>query len=233
MSGSTAEGGWTVDTVWSWESAREVAPLLLEGLRNTVIATAGGSAVALVLGLLLAMMGSSGNTLVRVVSRCIVGFFRGSPLLILLYFGYFALPSLGITWSAMTVGIVVLGLYDGVYMSESYRAAIQAIPSSQVEAAHSLSMSRVRIWTKVLIPQALPHAIPPLGNYIIMMFKQSALLATIAVPELLHAAQSYGQRTYRYTEAMTLAAVFFLIVSLSASVVLRISERKLRSVNSL
>jgi polar amino acid transport system permease protein len=136
------------------------------------------------------------------------------------------LPSLGVQISALTTGIFVLGLYNACYTAEVYRAAVQTVSKEQLEAATALNLPAVRRWRAIILPQALPAAAPALGNYVIAMFKESALLSTITVAELLLKAQTYGQDTYRYVEPMTVAGLLYLAVSVIASAGVRWLERR-------
>jgi polar amino acid transport system permease protein len=217
---------------WSWHAVTDSWPLLISGLKLTVEATLGGSIIALVLGLVLALI-----RMVRVpiLWRLLVvatEFLRGTPLLVQLYFAFFVLPTLGIKMSGLTTGICVLGLYNAYYMAEVYRAAVQTVAREQIEAATALNLPALRRWRAVVLPQALPAAVPALGNYVIAMFKESALLSTITVGEMLYKAQSYGQDTYRYVEPLTVAGLLYFLVSYVASVTVRWLERRTSYVRS-
>jgi len=197
----------------------------MAGLKLTLIATLGGSAVALVVGLALAMV-----RLVRVPVLwwfCVffTDFIRGTPLLVQLYFAFFVLPSFGITLSALKIGVIVLGVYNAAYMAEVYRAAVESVPREQIEGAKALNIPVARRWRSIILPQAAPTAIPELGNYIISMFKESALLSTITVTELLQQGEAFGSVTYRYLEPLTLVGLIYLVVSYISSIGLRWLER--------
>jgi polar amino acid transport system permease protein len=132
----------------------------------------------------------------------------------------------GIRFSAMITGVLGLGIYYSAYVAEVYRGGVDAVPAGQWEAAHALRFSRAQTWRRIILPQAIPPVIPVLGNYLIGMFKETPLLATITIPELLSAARQVTGMTYRYTEPYTMVALIFLIISYSASLLFRRLERE-------
>lgn len=217
---------------WSWHAVADAFPLLLGGLKLTVEATIGGSVIALVLGLIFALVRMARVPVVWRLLVLVTEFLRGTPLLVQLYFAFFVLPTMGITFSALSTGIVVLGLYNACYTAEVYRAAVQTVSREQLEASTALNLPAARRWRAVILPQALPAAIPPLGNYVIAMFKESALLSTITLGEMLFQAQSYGQDTYRYVEPLTVAGLLYFVVSYLASISVRWLERRTSFVRS-
>lgn len=207
--------------------ALELLPMLLRATIVTVIATVGGFALAMVIGLVLALGKLSGATVIRLVATGISEFIRTTPLLIQLFFLFFVLPRYGLAFGALATGIVGLGLHYGAYLSEVYRAGIAAVPQGQWEAATSLDMSRALTWRRVILPQAIPPIIPPMGNYLIAMFKDTPILATIGAMELLGTAFSEAGRTYRYLEPITLVGLIFLALSYPSVLLVRRIERRL------
>jgi polar amino acid transport system permease protein len=220
-------GGFGVSLSWSWHVAGQVLPKLLPGLVVTVEATLIGSAIAMVLGLLLAIGRRSSNPLVSMPIGAVIEFVRSTPLLIQLYFLFFVLPDLGITLAPLTAGVIGLGLHYATYTSETYRAGIEGVPRGQWEAARALNLSARRTWLGVVLPQAIPAVLPPLGNYVNGMFKDSVLLSTITVVELLGKAQDYGSLTFHYLEPFTEVGILFLLVSYPASLAVRRLEKRL------
>jgi polar amino acid transport system permease protein len=207
--------------IWDWHFAGKILPDLLRGLVVTIEATLLGYAVALVLGLLWAILRRSPSRIVSQVVRWVVEFIRSTPLLVQLFFLFFALPSLGLTFSALVTGVVGLGLHYSSYTSEVYRAGIADVPAGQWEAATALNLPRRRVWFGVVLPQAVRKVIPTLGNYLIAMFKDSPLLLAITVPEMLHSAYDVGAKSLRFLEPITIVGVLFVIVSVLSSVLLR------------
>jgi len=143
-----------------------------------------------------------------------------------LYFIFYVLPLAGLTLGAMTTGIIALGLNYSAYIAEVYRAGIDGVPIGQWEAARSLSLSRRDTWLRVVLPQAVPPMVPVLGNYVIGMFKDTPLLATITIPEMFNAAMQVAGSTYRYNEPYTLVALIFLAMSYPASLVVQRLETR-------
>jgi polar amino acid transport system permease protein len=212
--------------IWDNEFAISILPRLLSGLWLTVQATCAGTALALVLGLILALAARSPFRAVRMISRGITELFRRTPLLIHVYLLFFALPELGISLPPLLAGIFALGLHTGSYMTAVYQSSIDAVPVGQWEAAKSLGYSNFDKWTRVILPQAVPIMLPGLGNYALLMFKESAILSVIAVPEAMQSALSIGGRTYRYFEAVTIVGILYLLVSFPVAVGLRLLERR-------
>jgi polar amino acid transport system permease protein len=204
-----------------------ILPALMRGLRVTVEATLGGYALALIVGLVLALGRRSGRTPVRRACEGYVAFMRCTPLLVQLYFAFYVLPSFGVRFDALTTGILCLGLHIGAYIAEVYRAGIGSVPEGQWEAAAALGLRPLPVWGRVILPQALPPMIPPLGNYLVGLFKETPLLAAITVIDVFGAANNIAGQTYRYNEPYTAAAIILLGVSLIAVAVVRRMERHL------
>jgi polar amino acid transport system permease protein len=159
-----------------------------------------------------------------------VDFIRGTPLLLQLFYIYYVLPYVGIYIPALMAGILGLSLNYAAYLSEVYRSAISAIGKGQVEAARSLGMRPTPIFVLVILPQALRIAVPPIGNYFIAMFKDTALVAVISVNELMFTADQIASTTYKYLEVYTAAFVIYFIVSYPASMlILKIEDRMKRA----
>ncbi len=203
-----------------------IAPALLRGAVVTIEITILGTLLAAVLGLFLAMLNRSRFAVVRHASAAVVLFVRNTPLLIQLFFLYYVMPQFGVALPALFVGVVALGIHYASYMAEVYRAGIAAVPRGQWEAAHALNMSRPMMWRRVILPQALPPVIPPLGNYAIAMFKETPLLATIGILEMMGMGLAEAARSYRYYEPLTMVGILFLIFSLISAVLVRLLENK-------
>jgi polar amino acid transport system permease protein len=212
--------------LFDWTFAWEILPALFRALGVTVLATVLGMAIALPLGLLWTIL-RRGNRWIAGPVSLVVDFIRSTPLLIQIYFLFYALPKIGPAFSPLLTGVVALGLHYSSYTSEVYRAGIDGVARGQWEAARSLGFSRWQTWRKVILPQALPPVVPALGNYLIAMFKDSPMLAAITVAELLQTARVIGAEQFRYLEPMTLVAMLFLLVSLLASRLVRWVENRL------
>lgn len=208
---------------WSWDRAFDSVPFLLDGFKITLLATVLGFLIAAVLGLVLAVVRHAGPRVVTIPLRMVTEFIRLTPLVVQLLFAYYLLPQ----FSALQIGVTVLGIHYSTYMAEVYRAGIDAVPPGQWEAAHALSLPTVRKWRAVVLPQAIRKTLPALGNYAISMFKDTPFLFAITVVEMVTAAQQYGAKTFQYLEPITMAGVIFLIASYPTSVLIRKLEKRL------
>lgn len=209
---------------WNWQFAWHILPSLLRGLVVTVEATIAGMALALIIGLLWAGMAFSGRRWLVWPARGIVEFIRNTPLLIQLFFLYYVMPEFHFQLSALTTGIVALGLNYSTYTAETYRAGLQNVPRGQREAAQALNLPGHWTIVDIILPQALVPMIPALGNNLIAMFKDTPLLSTITVAEMMQRALVIGDRTFRYVEPITMVGLLFLIVSLVSSVIVNRCE---------
>jgi polar amino acid transport system permease protein len=207
--------------------ALAILPQLVAAARVTVIATIGGFAIAAVLGIFLALARLSPARAVAGPTAVGVEFLRTTPLLVQLFFAFYVLPRVGLRFEALTTGMVVLGLHYSTYTSEVYRAGIQNLPRHQWEAAVALNLTPTSTWTRVILPQAIPPVIPVLANYLIGMFKETPMLATITVQELLGTALAEAGRTFRYFEPITIVGLVFLILSIPASMAARYLESRM------
>jgi polar amino acid transport system permease protein len=212
---------------WDWEYAWEAVPQLLDAFTTTLLATALGSALALVLGLVLALVERLGPRLVARAVGLGAEFIRRTPSLIQLYFIFYVGPTVGVTLSAMTAGVITLGLHFGTYTAESYRAGIDAVPRGQWDAAAALSMPLRQTWTKVVLPQAIPPILAAQGNWVLIIFKGTALLSTVTVVELVSKSQQIGSDHLDYLEPTVLVGIFFMVISYPASLLLRRYERRI------
>lgn len=211
---------------FDFEYAWDILPTLLRAAVVTIQATFGGMALALVVGLVLVLLVRSRHRLIAWPSRFVLEFVRGTPLLIQLFFIFYVLPDVGLTVGAFTAGVLTLGLHYGTYVAEVYRAGIEGVPAGQWEASVALSLSRFHTWTRIVLPQAIRLVLPMLGNLFIAIFKETPLLATITVLELLGAGLQEAAGSYRYLEIFTLIGLIFLALSLPTSAALRRIERR-------
>lgn len=210
-----------------WAFAWKILPALLRGLVVTIEATLLGMTLALVLGLVWALLQRGNARVIGGTVRFGVEFIRSTPLLVQIYFLFYVLPGFGVTFSPLVTGVFALGLHYSAYTSEIYRAGIEGVPRGQWEAAIALGLSRRQTFRWVVIPQAIPPIVPALGNRFIAMFKDTPLLSAITVLEVLQTAKIIGARTFRYFEPLTIAGLLFLIVSLVAAWGVQRVERRL------
>jgi polar amino acid transport system permease protein len=214
-----------VSDLWDWHYTWEILPILAKASIVTVEATFLGFALAATVGLLLAILRMSQSPWISVPTAGFVEFIRSTPLLIQIFVMFFVLPEFGVTLSAMTAGVLALGIHYGTYCSEVYRAGLDNIPRGQWEAATALNLGPIETFRDVIIPQAIPPVVPALGNYLVALFKETPLLSAIAVLELMQTAKILGSENFRYTEPITLVGLFFLVFSLITAALIRQVER--------
>lgn len=215
--------------IWDWQYAWEVFPdIVVDGLRITLLATVLGSALAYALGLLLTLLRRSPIRIVSSTTWAFIELVRSTPLLVQIFFFFFVLPDFGVRFDPLTTGVIALGVHYATYCAEVYRAGIEAVPVGQWEAAVALNLPRLRTWTAVILPQAVPRVLPALGNYTISMLKETPLLLMIGVLDIVGVANQLGSRAFRYVEPITIAGVLFLVLSYSASLLVRGMERRVR-----
>ena len=210
---------------WRWDFTFDVVlPRLWEAAGITVYATVVSFAFALVGGLILMLLKMSAFKPISFVASEVIEFIRGTPLLVQIFFLFFVLPQVGITLPPLTTGIMAIAIYNSALTAEVYRAGLQAVPRGQWEAAVALNLSPYRTFRKIIIPQSLPPIVPALGNYLIAIFKETPLLSFVAVGEIMHASKLIGSEYYRFNEAVTIAGIFFLVMSLVSAALVRAAE---------
>lgn len=211
---------------WDNDYALKILPDLLSGLWVTVQVTLLAFSISLLVGAAVAVVRFSR---IPVMSHAFTGyvmFIRGTPLLVQAYFVYFVLPAYGITLGALTTGVIVLGINYSAYTAEVYRGGIEGVPTGQWEAARALSMPVAPTWGRIVLPQAIKSIIPVLGNYLIQMFKDSAILSAITVSEIMLEAQGFANGDFRPLEPYTLVGLLFLLVSYPSSLFVKRLERR-------
>lgn len=204
-----------------------VSGVLLEGLRITVEATLLGMAVAAVIGLVVAVLRLLRLPVLRQVLDLYVMVVRNTPLLVQLYLLYYVLPLYGVTLRPFLVGVIGLGLHFSAYTAEVYRAGFESVPKGQWEASRALNFSLRDTIALVIFPQALRPIVPALGNYLISMFKDSAILATVTVTELLGTTEQLASSSFRYTLLFTVMGLIYFAISYPSSLAVRWLESRL------
>lgn len=221
------------DTKFDWGFFFDMIPDFLKALWITTKGTLAGFAFAVVLGLFLALGRRSERRLVRLPFALFIEFIRSTPLLIQLFFIFFALPR--IEWlpdwiavlNPITALMVGLGIHYATYCSEAYRAGINSVPKGQWEAATAMNLAPFTTWTRVILPQAIPNVLPALGNYLVAGFKDAPLGATIQVTGVLFFADTLSSRVFRSVEPFTLVGVGFLVISIPSAFLIRRLERRI------
>jgi polar amino acid transport system permease protein len=207
----------------------EALPYLIQGSFVTIGLICGAMALGLSIGILLAVGQVYGHPLLRFLVRTYVWFFRGVPLLVLLFLFYFGLFTvLHINLPAFTVAIIVLGLISAAYQSQIFRGAILSLPEGQLKAARALGMSDNKSILFVILPQALRLSIPGWSNEYSIVLKDSAVAYALGVMEIMARAHFVASRTYEHLPLYFAAGVIFLILTYLGTRGLRILEEKVR-----
>ncbi|HEU4848978.1 MAG TPA: amino acid ABC transporter permease [Terrimesophilobacter sp.] len=200
---------------WDWEFVRKSGPVIvLQGVGVTVLLSVTSIAFATVLAVLGALGRISANAVLNAIASFYVSLIRGTPLLVQISVIYYALPQVDIVLPAIACGIIALSLNYGAYMTEIFRAGIQAVPRGQREAAQALGMPENLLFRRVVLPQAFRIVTPAIGNEFIAMLKDSTLVSIISVHETLFLAQRLGRSALEPMTALLLAAVVYWILTI-------------------
>jgi His/Glu/Gln/Arg/opine family amino acid ABC transporter permease subunit len=212
--------------------AKDSFGTLLQGLQVTIEMTFIVICLCLVLGIVVALGRLSRHWVVRIVTASYVEFIRSTPLLLQLIYIYFVLPFLGQHWGMsflqldpFVAGILGLTINYTAYMSEVYRAGIQAIPKGQLDAAAALGMRAFTTTRRVVLPQAIRIVIPALGNYFISLFKDTSITSVITIQELMFSGQIIAARTYNYFTVYTMIFALYFAVGFPATRLVAYLER--------
>jgi polar amino acid transport system permease protein len=210
-----------------WAFALSILPILLRGLVVTIQASVLGFFVAMVLGLVLAVLKGSPTKLIAWPATLITEFIRGTPLLVQLFFLYYVLPDYGIILPAFMTGALALGIQYSAYTSEVYRAGIAAVDYGQREASKALDLPPKRTFTHIILPQAVPRIVPALGNYLVSIMKDVPVLSVVTVLEMLGVAKIIGDQTFNYLVPLTMVGGLYLILTILASALVRYIDNSL------
>ena len=211
--------------------AQEFLPILMQGVVLTIALTIGSLILSTVLGLVWALMRVSGLVVLDKGATLFVNFIRGVPIIVQLFYIYFVLPDLGITLTAMQAAIIGLGIAYSAYHSENFRAGIEAIDHGQIEAAQSIGMGWWMIMRRVILPQAIRIILPPYGNIMIMMLKDSSQASTITVAELAMQGKLIASSTFKNSSVFTLVALMYLCMSLPLMALVSWMEKRFSAGN--
>jgi len=206
--------------------AVEFLPILLQGVTLTIIVTVGSLLLSTVLGLVWALMRVSGIGWIAGLSAGIVNVIRGIPIIVQLFYLYFVMPDLGVSLSALQAAIIGLGIAYSAYQAENFRAGIEAIDRGQVEAAQTIGMGWWLTMRRVVLPQAVRVILPPYGNIMIMMLKDSSQASTITVAELALQGKLIASSTFKNTSVFTMVALMYLTMSIPLILLVRHFEKK-------
>ena len=206
--------------------AIEYLPFLLEGAKVTVMVTAGSLLFSTVLGMVWALMRVSRFPVLIWISSSMINLLRGIPIIVLLFYIYFVLPDMGLSLSSLDAAIIGLGLAYSAYQAENFRAGIEAIDKGQVEAAMSMGMSWGLTMRRVVLPQAVKIMLPPYGNIMIMMLKDSSQASTITVAELALQGKLIASSSFKNATVFSLVAIMYLVMCIPLILLVRHLEKR-------
>ena len=209
-----------------WRDTVEFFPILMSGVALTIMVTIGSLLLSTVLGMVWALMRVSGIGVLTGFSGGLINVIRGIPIIVLLFYLYFVMPEFGVTLSALQAAILGLGIAYSAYQAENFRAGIEAIDKGQIEAAQAIGMSWWQTMRRVVLPQAVKIVLPPYGNVMIMMLKDSSQASTITVAELALQGKLIASSTFKNTSVFTLVALMYLTMSIPLILLVRHFENK-------
>ncbi len=206
--------------------AAEFLPILLQGVGLTIAVTVGSLILSTILGLVWALMRVSGVRVLSGLSAGLINLIRGIPIIVLLFYLYFVMPDFGIVLTALQAAILGLGIAYSAYQAENFRAGIEAVDRGQIEAAQTIGMSWWLTMRRVILPQAVRIVLPPYGNIMIMLLKDSSQASTITVAELALQGKLIASSTFKNTSVFTLVALMYLTMSIPLILLVRHFEKK-------
>ena len=205
----------------------EYMPLLFEGMWRTVAVTLLSLCLATLLGLVWALLRTSGVRALAVPTRILVEFVRGIPILVILFYIYFVMPEIGLDLSAFQAGVIGLALTYSCYIGETFRAGIEAVDKGQIEAAKSIGMRRPLMMRRVVLPQAFRIVVPPYANNLVMLLKDSSQVSVISVAELTMQGKMLASSTFDNMTVFTLVALLYLCLTIPLNMVMRRVELRM------
>ena len=185
--------------------------ILLPGLAVTIPLTVLSFALAMVIAAAVALVQFARVPVLRQLARVYIWVVRGTPLLVQLFIIFYGLPSMGIVLDAFPTAVIAFSINEGAYCAETIRAALESVPSGQLEAGYCVGMSWWQVMRRIILPQALRTAFPPLSNSLIGMVKDTSLAANITVAEMVMATQRVASYTYQFLPVYCELAVIYLM----------------------
>lgn len=211
---------------YDWSIIFDKFPMFLPAAFETLKITLAAIIVGLIIGLLAAMCRISRVKLLYYSATLYINLIRGTPILLQLFIVYYGLSGI-IRLDPYPSAIIAFGIHNGAYIAEIFRGAIKSIDKGQSEAARSIGMSKFKAMYRIILPQALKRAIPPLGNQFIIATKDSSLASAITVRELLLKSQQMGSSSFRFMEYFLIAGIYYFIMTSILGFFVNKLERKL------
>ena len=211
-----------------WSLFLESFPkILLPGLTMTIPLTAIAFSIALVIAVIVAMIQHARVPVLTPLTRAYIWIFRGTPLLVQLFVVFYGLPKAGVLLAPFPAAVIVFSLNEGAYCAETVRAALEAVPVGQMEAGYCVGMTYFQIMRRIVLPQAMRTAFPPLSNSLISMVKDTSLAANITVTEMFMVTQRIVARTYEPLLLYIEVGLIYLIFSTVLTFLQRRGEKRL------
>lgn len=213
-----------------WELFLDSFPkILLPGLTATIPLTIISFSLAMVIAVVVALVQFANVRGLKQIARFYIWVFRGTPLLVQLFVVFFGLSRVGIVLPPFPAAVIVFSLNEGAYCAETVRAALESVPSGQMEAGYCVGMSYLQIIRRIVLPQAMCTAFPPLSNSLISMVKDTSLAANITVTEMFMVTQRIVARTYEPLLLYLEVGLIYLIFSTVLTKLQRVGEKKLQT----
>ena len=203
--------------------------ILLPGLTMTIPLTVISFALALVIAVAAALVQFANIQGLKQIARFYIWVIRGTPLLVQLFVIFYGLPSLGVVIDPFPAAVLVFSINEGAYCAETIRAALESVPSGQMEAGYCAGMSYLQIIRRIVLPQAMRTAFPPLSNSLIGMVKDTSLAANITVTEMFMVTQRIVARTYEPLALYIEVGIIYLIFCTVLTQLQRVGEKKLNA----
>jgi polar amino acid transport system permease protein len=213
--------------------------LFIDGAGTTLMLAIFTILFGTMLGVLLALLRLSNHRVLRYPAQAYIEFIRGTPMLVQIFFIFYALPQLGLRipevpafgqdFPRYVSGIIALSMNSGAYVAEIVRAGIQAVDKGQTEAARSLGMSGLMAMRRIVLPQAFKNILPALGNEFVTIIKESSIVSVIGIGELMFRTQTVYGNNFRTFESLIICALIYFILTFSLSRLLGLMERRLRT----
>lgn len=206
--------------------------ILIPGLTVTLPLTAIAFSIAMVIAVAAALAQFARVPVITQICRFYIWIFRGTPLLVQLFVVFFGMPKIGITIAPFPAAVIVFSLNEGAYCAETVRAALEAVPSGQLEAGLCAGLSYLQTMRRIILPQAMRTAFPPLSNSLIAMVKDTSLAANITVVEMLRATEQINARVYEPLALYIEVGLIYLLFSTVLTWLQRIGEKRLSAYES-
>lgn len=211
-----------------WNFIYRNIPVYIDATYLTLILAAGGIILSLIIGFICSSILYFKVKGLRVIVKWYIELSRNTPLLIQLFFLYYGLTKLGVHLSGFVCGIIGLAFLGGSYMAESFRAGLESVSKSQLEAGTAIALSKAQIFRYIIIPQAFSVSVPSIGANCLFLLKETSIVGAIAVADLMFVAKDLIGMYYKTSEALFMLVIAYLIILLPISILITVLERRSR-----